>query len=163
MAQSQPVGQPAHVRVNNDPRVDPIRIPENHIGCFASDSRQSGQGFDRRRNLATMVDEDFSAGRLDVLRLVLVEPYTADGLGKSLGVSVRVVGWSAERLEELLGHLVDLLVGTLCREDCGHQQLKRIGKNELAVRIWIGRLQQSRDAFATTVSIGFGFSWHALR
>lgn len=126
MAQSQPVGQPAHVSVNNDPHVDPKRIPENHIGCFASDSGQFRQGLNCRWDFSTMVDEDFSAGRLDVLRLVLVEPYTADGLGKSLWVRGGVVGWSAERLEEFLGHLVDLLVGTLCRKDRRHQQFQRI-------------------------------------
>ena len=149
--------------VDNDPDVDAKRIPKNHVGSLAAHAWQFGQGFYRRWHLTAVVRDDLLARCLDVLRLVLVEPDPADCLGKPLRVCKRIVAGSLELLEEILRYLVDLLVGTLGRQDRGHEKFQWIGKEELAMGIGIGRPEESGDGFTASEAVGFGFPWHTFR
>ncbi len=125
-AEPQPLGKSAHVGIDDDPNIHTEGITEDHVGRLAPDPRQFGQSRNRRWHFATVLGEDHSAGGLDVLRLVLVETDPTDCVGELLRIAVGIVCWGLVVPEQFFGHLVDLFVGALGREDGGHQEFQRI-------------------------------------
>ena len=131
-------------------RILPKGIGYHNIGGFSPHARKGLQDIDVLRHLPAVLLHKNMAGPYDILGLGRIEPAAFDigfqllGRQRGHGLCVGVL------FKQYLGHLVDLLVRTLCRKDRRDQQLKGIGKVQPRLCIGISRFQPieyPRDPF----------------
>lgn len=146
--------------VHHHAHVDAEGVSEDDVGGLSSDSGEGREILHPPRHLAAVTLQKGATAGLDVLRLVPVEADPTDVGLQDQGIRRRVVGGAPVLPEQVCGDDVHLLVGTLCRQDGGHQEFQRRGEGQLAVGVGIGGLEDLQDPLGPLLAGGFAFPWH---
>jgi hypothetical protein len=119
-------------------------IPENDIRGLSSDARQGDQLFHRQRDLfSEAFSHGFAAGH-EMFRFILKETGGTNELFEFSKMSRSQLSRLWISPKKRWSDLVDPLVGTLGREDCGHEQLPRGTMVEFHLWTWHCTLQGFR-------------------
>jgi len=126
VGQFQSVGDAENMRVHYDAAGDAEGRSQDHIGGFARDPGEGEQLFHRARNLPAVILHDLGGRGDNVFRLVAEE---ARGMDLPLQILLRqayVIPRGGVFAEEFRGDFVHPLVGTLGRENGGHEKLESV-------------------------------------
>jgi len=132
----QAVDHPCHVGIHDNP-LGREELAQHHISGLAPHPWQAHQLLQRLRDLAPEALQQRLAASPNRPCFCLVIARRVDIALELLDGNPQVVLRRAVLAEELLGDLVDALVGALCREDRGNEQLKRRGEAQANPRCWV--------------------------
>src|SRR5262249_31964975 len=134
--QTEPLRQARHVRIDPDRRLSE-GVTEQNVGGLAADAVQAGQRLDGLRHLAVETLDELLTAALHGPRFVAVETGWPHIRLQLFDGHAHKVGGRAVLLEERRRDLIDLLVGTLRRQNQRDEQFEGRGKIErqLGVRM----------------------------
>jgi hypothetical protein len=159
-AQAEALVHALHVGIDGEAR-DPERDAQHQVGGLAGDTAQGHQLLQAARHLALEVFHDVARGRLDRTGLLSEETGAAHQPLDLLRIGVGQGCGAAVVEEQLRRHLIHLLVGALCGEDRGNQQLEGRVESQGASRVGIGALKPPHDPQRPLLARGLGLLRHA--
>jgi hypothetical protein len=137
---AQALAQPAHVRVDDDPR-DAVVPAQDDVGGLPADAGERDQLLHGAGDAAAEPLQQRPAHGLEGPPLLAEEPRGADERLQLLRVGAREVLRRAEAREKLRGDTVDHGVGALGGEDGGDEQLEgvAVAQGNAGLRVALGQ------------------------
>ncbi len=155
---TQSAANPRDVGVDHHAACDAKGIAQNDVRRLASHARQRHQLVQRAGDLPIVLFHKCLTTGLDVFCLVAKEAGAADELLEGRKAHGRQIFCSGILGKELLGHLIDPLIGALRRKDCRHKQLQGRIETKRAVDNGIFGRQGPRHAGCVAFRFTFRFS-----
>ena len=149
------------MRIHHHASVDAKRVAQDDIRRLTTDAGEVDQLRHGLRHVAVVFFNKRSTGVLDALGFIAKEADAPDVILQFLQRHGGVVDGFAVFFEQLGGNDVDLFIGTLRGQNCGHHQLQWIAVIQLTMRIGIGLLEPHDDVAETFAFGGLRFTRHA--